>query len=340
MSSMLLGAAGGAADGLEALYARIRAQEMLANQTRGVDNQSRSLDLTERNIGVNEREGLETTDYRNRSLAHQGRELDSLIPGRTAAAESQVNQNNIIKGLLPILGGDGGAANAPSPELPVSTLGPASAGDASATPGAVGSGAASTGGVPGPAGNGVTGLNNPSGRLRLRLAGVPANDIFGAVDTPSSEWEVTADAYARKLGKRSRHDLTFEEIQTAGQDPLADDRLKMALDRLNLSRDRLGFDRDKDTFGRTMAEQRLSIAQARLANDLPAPLATMAGTEFADRVKREIGQDDPPEKYDLIRNQVAAKYRAMNPNAGAAGGSGAPGAPARRRYDINGNLIP
>lgn len=65
-------------------------------------------------------------------------------------------------------------------------------------------------------------LNNPSGRGALQVAGLNPNEMFGPVQTakPDKPENTTSDeeyleAYAKKIGKKSRHDLTDNERRDA-----------------------------------------------------------------------------------------------------------------------------
>lgn len=294
----MLATGAGAAEGLEELFARMRAEEALSNQSRALD--------------IDERQGSELSRYRSDELGLRRDEQAALRPGReadarltNANADVTSGQAEVLKGLRSIATGQPGA----SAEMGSSSI---------ASPAVVG-------GDP-------TALNNPLGRLRLRLAGIPPNDMFGAVDTPNTEWETEMNAYAVKLGKRSYKDLTWDEIQAARTDPMADDRLRMAAERLEVSKGQLDLSRDRLGFQQEQAAQRQAMAAARFEQELPSHLRAMATAEYNDRIKREIGSDDPPAKYDSIRDEIVAKYK--TPVApGSTSGVPAPGAPRRGRYN-------
>ena len=259
----------GAAEGLEDLLARMRAEEQLAQRGRALDVDefnSRSLD-----------------ENRRGTLAEDVRQFDTMGPTRTAGVantrantaqtttetEGLTQRNSILKGLREDFGG----------------------------------GVTGVGGVPD--------LNNPSGRLRLRMADVPPNDIYGAVDTDNTGDEKLVAAYMSSIGK-------------PGQQPSYQDIVKALAGKPNtvISQGNLDLRRGSEADRKQMHTLRIKLAERDIAGLDPLQRA-MALAEFRNRIQNDVeaapnfaqrwilGQetpDDPDVQIEAIKQDVLKKY--------------------------------
>lgn len=300
----------GAAGGLETLYARMRAEEQLRNQ-------GRAIDIDEFNAG-----SLDTN--RRGVLGENIRQFDAEAPTRAAQVTSlgaSARENNANAGLLE---GRGSILKGLSSSF--------------------GAGGGDTG-----SGGGVTALDNPAGRLRLSLGGIPPNSVF----ENETGGEATLDAYARKIGKTGRNDLTFDERNAALKE---DPRFKQADTRIQISQDNLGIRQTESQLRQRKMDMDIRDQEAKF-NDLQGTAKDMAMAEFRDRIAKDVkskqtwtqwfnGESvpDPSAQIAAIAADVMGKYHnpgrgnpnnpAGNPPAviapGAAGGTGTG---TRRRYN-------
>lgn len=294
-TGLLTGA--GASKGLEDLYTRMRANEMLENQGRQLD--------------INDFLAQEQVASREAQLAENQRQFDANQPLR----ESQIGVNNanaaqtgienqilnerlpMLRGLRGIIDGSGGGA----------------------------AGAVASGGQ-----GDLNQLNNPMGRLRLSLADVPPNQVF----TNDTQGDETLDAYAQSIGKKNRFDLTFEERMNAlRQDP----RFKQADARISISREGLGIRREELQMRKELQPLKLKQIEADLAAGTDPLTRSMAIAAFNNRLNYEIKVqkslndwlngtelEDPWVQIqriaDEVKQQFAAKPQSTN-TTGAGRGS-------------------
>lgn len=291
----------GAGAGLETLFARMRAEEQLKNQGRQVDLDefnSRSLD----------------TDRRAR-LGEDVRQFDAGAPVREAQVGSLnagAAENNANAGLIE--GKSGMLKGLREVTMPGMEAGPGT-GEAGASAG-------------GPSANGVSSLGSPLGRLRLSLAGLPADSIVGPVRQPDNTDE-DLDAFAQKIGKTDRSQLSYDE------------RMKGLAGRPNTVIAQGGLDirrRDADQ-RQQMFDLRKRLAEKSLT-ELPPEVRQIAAAEFNNRITNDIktqswmqwfkGEEvpDPSAQIEQIAAEVMGHYGVNGPNAtkpgGPGGGAGVP----------------
>lgn len=318
-----LAAAGGASEGLETLLARMRAEEALRNQGRAVDIDAfnaQSEDTARRGtLAVQQGDAAERASefaanapVRQADVTHLGADTAHLNADTYAAA----TRATILKGLVPILTGQPPATGA------AGTGAGAGAGATSPTPAA-----APATGSPAPnvtpagtaapaAASGVASLDNPVGRLRLSVAGVPPNTVF----KDKTEADKQEDAYAQSIGKTSGDQLTFAD-RVAMQKALPN--YGMAQQRIGLQVT-AGADAHAES-GLRQRETNLRIGEAQQKlNQLPQLQREMALAEFQNRIKNDVhtqsaisqwvnGVDqaqDPGAQIDAIAADVLKKHGA------------------------------
>lgn len=290
--------AGGAA-GLETLFARMRAEEALANQGRSIDIDKFNAESTDTN-----RRGVlaENTRQFNEEAPLRGAQTTADIAG---ARENNANagileeRGNVLRGLRPILG----------------NAGPGSGGTSS--------------GVASGGGDALGGMDNPAGRLRLSVAGIPPSGVF----ENDTNGEDTLDAYAVKvLGPgHTRHELTFDQRNDALK---ADPRFGQANIRIGLAEQGMGIRTSESALRKRKMELDIRSAEQRL-NELPQLQRSMALAEFRNRMQNDVttkqtwtqwlnGEDlaDPSAQIDQIAADVLSKYP-VTPAAGTGTGRGA-----------------
>lgn len=298
MAGVGLATGAGAAEGLETLLARMRAEEALRNQGRNID--------------LNEYEAQSAAGHRQSTLQENARQFDAAAPVRaaqTASLTAGARESNVDADL----GTERvGALRGLSSMLP--GVQPAS-GPVTGTPGA----GAQTG-----TGGEVGGLNSPFGRLRLSLAGVTPSQIFPN-DTGGDE---TLDAFARKIGKASRFDLSFDERNAAlKQDP----RFQQGQTRIQLSGGNLDVRRQESDLRKRKLELDIQASEMKLG-EIPAIQRQMAIAEFRNRIQNDITSkatwaqwlagdsvQDVPTQINQIRDEILAKY-VPSPGRGQPGG--------------------
>ena len=299
----------GAASGLETLFARLRAEEALANQGRSIDIDQFEAESLDRN-----RTGV--LDLGNRQLGENTRQFDTQAPNRIATAdlntasagESRMRTDTgnealgVLRGLRPYLSGGGADASVDS------GVGPADPNT----------------------------LNNPLGRIRLSAAGLEPNTVFGPPNVDNTDEEQYLTSYAvRELGAgKTGRDLTFDQRLEAM-------KLKPAT---MISQGNLDI-RSGESILRQQ-KQRLDIRQAEMKIEgdekVPLEMRPFLLTEFRNRIQNDVqsqtwgqwlrGEDvpDPSAQIEQIMADVISKAGATPP--GGAGTAPA-GAPRRRVYN-------
>lgn len=296
-----LATAAGAGEGLETLFARMRAEEALRNQ-------GKSIDIDKFNAESADRGRTGTLDLQNRDLAEKASEFAAGAPQRTAEVanlgantlhtgaetDSLGMRNSILKGLFSTDGGAGsGAMGGPT------------------------SGANAGGGA------GVASLDNPAGRLRLSVAGVTPSSIF---EKPTGDEEYL-DRYAQQHGMVDRNDPKFShdmEIAALREKP----QTVIAQGGLDLRRED-SANRKKES------DLRIKAAEAKL-NDIPVLQREIALADFRNRIQNDIttsrtwaqwwngeAVQDPSAQIDNIAADIMTKYGGKS--TVAASGAPAPG---------------
>ena len=301
----------GAAGGLETLLARMRAEEMLANQGRQIDIdkfEAESADATRRG----------QLDLGGRQLGEETRQFDEQAPNRIATAalntagarESGVRSDtgeeslSVLRGLRPYLGGA----------------------DAGADPNA---------------------LNNPLGRIRLSAAGIEPNSAFGPVDTSNTSDEQWFDSYFERLnglkpgqGVGRGRELTFEQRQEAAE---MKPQTMIAQSNLNIRSSESKLRQQKQQLDIREAEMKIQQDEK-----IPPAMRPFLLAEFRNRMQNDIqtrqtwiqwlnGEDvaDPSAQIAQIFADVMSKAGQI---PAAAPGTAPAGAP-RRRFDRQGNPV-
>lgn len=303
----------GAASGLEQLLARLRAEEMLANQGRQVDInefESQSADRARR----------AAAELGTGTLAENTRQFDVNAPTREAAAalntasarESGVRADTgeenlgILRGLR--LGGSGGGE--PNASVGVGGVDPA--------------------------------LNSPLGRIRLTAAGINPNNAFGPVNTSNTSDEQWFDSYFERLrglepgqGVGRGRELTFEERQEAAE---MKPQTMIAQSNLDVRTKEAAIRQRKQELDIRSAELKLQQDEA-----IPPAMRSFLLAEFRNRIQNDVqskqswmqwlrGEEvaDPSAQIDQILADVMSKVASGVPGTG-----GTPPAPpgARRRYN-------
>lgn len=312
----------GAAAGLEQLFARLRADELLKNQ-------GRTVDIDEFEAQSTDRARQAQADLGQGTLAENTRQFDINAPGRDAATalntasarESGVRsdtgeeQLGILRGLR--LGDSGGGE-----------------------PGA--------GGVD-PA------LNSPLGRIRLSAAGINPNNAFGPVNTSNTSDEQWFDSYFERLnglkpgeGVGRGRELSFEQRQTAAE---MKPQTMIAQGNLDVRTREAGIRQRKQELDIRSAELRLQQDAA-----IPPAMRPFLLAEFRNRIQNDVqsrqtwmqwlrGEEvaDPSAQIDQILADVMSKATSSMPAPGGPPNTstpGGPGAGTRRRFDRQGNPVP
>lgn len=327
-TGLLTGA--GAANGLEVLLARMRAEEALANQ-------GRALDIDEFEANSMDRYRTGQLSNASNTLGENQRQFDAEAPNREATARSLLAGANVnqaeaglkeeqlgfLKGLRPIIG--------PGVE-----------------PGAAGGGPAASN-----LGSDVSGLNTPLGRIRLDAAGLNPSAAFGPVNVSNAGDEQLMDAYYEKLngmapgtGTGLGNRLTFDQrLEALKQKP----NTMIAQGGLDLRRTAAGERTE-------MHKLRVRLAEQQLNQGVTDPLRRqMALAEFRNRIQNDIqqptwmtwlsGQDvpDPGAQIETIATDIITKYSQQGPtgasNSAPPGGSATPPPAPRRRFDRFGNPV-
>lgn len=314
----------GAASGLETLFARLRAEEALANQGRSIDIdqfEAQSLDANRRGI----------LDLGNRNLGENTRQFNEEAPNRTAAAalntagaresgvraDTGAEQLSVLRGLRGFF------------EPPVS-------GGADT----LGSSGAAAGGADSVAGSGaVDSLNNPSGRIRLSAAGLNPNEAFGPPNVDNTDEEQYLTAYAVKTlgaGKTGR-DLTFDQrleaMKMKPQTVIAQGNLNIRSSESALRQQKWKLD--------------IRDAELNLAQDekIPPAMRPFLLAEFRNRIQNDVTASQSWSQWlngESVADpsaQIATIYADVMGKAHTA--PGAPSAPAttpRRRFNRDGSL--
>ncbi len=319
-----LATGGGAAEGLETLLARIREEEQLNQNKARIDNEQRRMDEEQR--------------FRTSQQSMMGPYYEALGKEANTRADSTAAGTELTRAKLGILrdvtgseGGTGGAgASAPPPE-----------GDY----GAEGQTAGMAAGVS-PARTGGAGLTDtPATRVKLQVAGITPGSVFPGAEGPANitPEESYLKAWAGAHGVQDWRSMSLPQWNQAKQDYVKAGRDPLALERFQMQQDRFAFDKEREMFRREQATERQRLAQSRFDSQLGAPYAGMALREFSDRIMREIKQDDPPDKYDSIRDEILSKYQDIKQRGQGQGGGANPpaGVPQKRRtvYDMRGNPI-
>lgn len=310
----------GAASGLEQLFARLRAEELLANQ-------GRTVDIDELESQSTDRARRAQADLGQGTLAENTRQFEALAPGRDAATalntasarESGVRsdtgeeQLGILRGLR--LGDSGGGPSAD-----------AGAGDSQP-------------------GMGDPALNSPLGRIRLSAAGINPNNAFGPVNTSNTSDEQWFDSYFERLnglkpgqGVGRGRELTFEERQEAAE---MKPQTMIAQGNLDARTKEASIRQRKQELDIRSAELRLQQDEA-----VPPAMRPFLLAEFRNRIQNDVqskqswmqwlkGEEvaDPSAQIDQILADVMSKAA-----SGIPGTSGTPQAPpggggTRRRYN-------
>jgi hypothetical protein len=316
MAGVGLATGAGAAGGLETLLARMRAEEALANQGRMID--------------LDEFETRQLAGHRQATLAENQRQFDTQAPLRQAqttnltasARESNVDADLSTERVSALRGLRGTLPGA-QPQ----------GGIVAGTPGA---------GTQTGAGGEVGGLNSPFGRLRLSLAGITPSQVF---PNDSGEDE-TYDAFARKIGKNSRFDLTFDErMEAERQSP----RFQQGQSRIQISQDNLGVRRQESDLRKRKMELDIQASEMKMS-EIPVLQRQMAIAEFRNRIQNDITSkstwsqwlagdsvQDVPAQINQIRDEVLAKYL-PSPGRGQPGGRTNP-EPATAGADLDAILM-
>lgn len=307
----------GAADGLEKLFARMRAEEALANQGRQID-----IDAFEAGSMDTNRRGV--LDLGNRNLGEDVRQFDAGAPGRdattalnTASAReagvrTEAGQESlaVLRGLKPYLGG-------------ADTSGGVSAPGATPDPEA---------------------LNTPLGRIRLSAAGLEPNTAFGPPQVDNTDEEQYLTSYAvREMGPgKTGRDLTFDQrlaaMKLKPQAVIAQSNLDIRSSESNLRR-------QKQTLDIKSAEMQIQQNEA-----IPPHMRPFLLAEFRNRIQNDIqssqtwnqwlnGESAPDPSAQIATIMADVLSRATTPPTapGTAPATGAvnPNTP-RRRFNRDG----
>lgn len=258
-----------------------------------------------RQVDINAFEAQSRADLEAARIGESQRQFNMQQPGRDALTEQTTLENTglgiknqMLQGLVPIAGGAGGPQ----------------------------------GGSPGAAGGGgsLAGMDNPEGRLRLSLAGITPSGVF---QNRTNE-EQMFDAYAKKIGKTSANDLSFDErAQALKQMPA----YGLATQRINISEAGLGIRKEELALRKQMHEMRMKQAEQDLANNTDPLQRQMALAAFRNRLQYEVevqsnlnkwlnGEDpdkDPWTQIQRIADEVRSQMGTKAPAAGSGTGRGA-----------------
>lgn len=331
MSYTGLATGAGAAQGLETLLARLRAEEELSNQGRQVDiNEftSRSLD---RDRSTTADQGQQRINEGISEFQQMAPTREANIAGMTAnarAANTNADQGQeqlgVLRGLKPYFGG--------------------------ADANAGGSTGAGAGVAPDP-----NQLNNPLGRIRLSAAGLNPNEAFGPPNVDNTDEEQYLTAYAQKVlgaGKTGR-DLTFDQrLEAMKQKPqtmIAQSNLNIRSSESKLRQQKWGLD--------------IREAEMKLQQDekIPPGMRPFMLAEFRNRMQNDVqskqtwtqwwnGEEvaDPSAQIaevmaDVLSKAAAGGYNAPAPVQGPVQPGQStlptPGQTTRPRFDRQGNRI-
>ena len=305
-TGLLTGAGAGA--GLEQLFARLRAEEQLANQGRSIDIDEFESQSTDRARQAQAALGRDT-------LGENVRQFDANAPGRDAAttlntasaresgvrADTGAEQLGVLRGLRPMLEGSGGA-------------------DASV--------------------GGSSALNSPLGRIRLRTAGINPNEAFGPVEQDNTDEEQYLRSYAEKTlgpGKTGK-DLTFDQrLEAMKLKP----QTMIAQGNLDARTKEASIRQRKQELDIRSAELKLQQDEA-----IPPAMRPFLLAEFRNRIQNDVqskqswmqwlkGEEvaDPSAQIDEILADVMSKAASGVPGTGSTPAGAGAGTGARRRYN-------
>lgn len=289
-----LATAAGAGEGLETLFARMRAEEALRNQGRSIDIDKFNAESADRartgQLGVQQGDAAEkirefdvNAPVRSADVAHLGADTAHMGAETTGLED----KNNILRGLMPILGASNGQAGADvgNPLNPGATTGGST---------------------------GVASMDNPAGRLRLSVAGITPSSVFH----DDTEAEKNDTAYAASIGK-TPDQLTFAD-RVAMQKALPN--YGLATTRIALSTDANNRANTESTLRQREMNIRIKEGEQKL-KDLPPLQRELALAEFQNRIKNDVQSkqswsqwlngdpvEDPGSQIDKIMADVVAKH--------------------------------